>query len=562
MAGISQSAFLQALGWATLNSFWQMALLWAGFLTVQYFFRLSSHKKYLGALAALALGFAWFVGTFILYYQSGPAASLFVSTDAATPGLATWNIILSSASLAYLLLLMVPAYRLFKNWQYIEYLKKYGLEKSGLEYRLFVKKIAARLGIRKPVHVYISHLITSPVTIGYLKPIILLPVAALNGLNTQQVEAILLHELSHIRRYDYLINFIITLLHTLFYFNPFVKKFVHAIESERENCCDELVLQFQYDKLSYATALLTLEKNASSETILVMAAADKKHLLHRIQKIVGQEQKTSFSFHHFAGVMASFLLVILVNSLFFVGREQAVSAKDISFTAFESPLYGFDLKTADASELVTEHNGTLALQDQGPRQHVLVPSSTDADLIVEVPQEAPFTLEEHVIPVAYDASLALVNPEEQEQVTVTLEATKKVLATAQWQEVEKSIADGMNEVEKQMAKKEYLSALEKVDWKNLETRLLTQYEQIDWANIQTNLGQALVAIRLDSVEKSYIKILNQLEKTETQLSQSNCGTTVLPVPDASVQEIRVIKDNIRNKLDTIKANRNKKVISL
>src|SRR5687768_8603891 len=117
MAGISQSAFLQALGWATLNSFWQMALLWAAFLTVQYFFRLSSNKKYLGALAALGIGVAWFLATFLLYYQSGPAASLLVSRESA-PGSDTWNIILSSASLAYLLLLLVPAYCLFKNWQY------------------------------------------------------------------------------------------------------------------------------------------------------------------------------------------------------------------------------------------------------------------------------------------------------------------------------------------------------------------------------------------------------------------------------------------------------------
>lgn len=512
---------------------------------------------------ALGIGFGWFAGTFIMYYQSGPATSLFVSAESAAPGSATWNIILSSASLAYLLLLTVPAYRLFKNWQYIEYLKKYGLEKSGLEYRLFVKKIAARLGIKKPVHVYISHLITSPVTIGYLKPIILLPVAALNGLNTQQVEAILLHELSHIRRYDYLINFIITLLHTLFYFNPFVKKFVSAIESEREKCCDELVLQFQYDKLSYASALLTLEKNASSETILVMAAADKKHLLHRIQKIVGQEQKPSFSFHHFAGVMASFLLVILINSLFFVSREQAEAGRDISFTAFESPLYGFDLKKTDASEPVIDDQSSLAHIEMKPADRHPLPASPEDELIVFVPEQAePALLDEHVIPVAFDASLALVNPEEKQQVTVTLEATKKVLATTQWKEVEKSIADGMNEVEKSMAKKEYMKEIEKIDWKNLETKLLTQYEQLDWANIQNSLGQALVAIKLDSVEKSYVRILNQLEKTEVQLSNSSCGTTVLPVPDASVQEIRVIRDNIRNKLDCIKATRNKKVISL
>jgi beta-lactamase regulating signal transducer with metallopeptidase domain len=253
----------------------------------------------------------------------------------------TWNGILASASVAYLLLLLLPAYRLFKNWRYIEHLKKYGLQKTAMEYRLFVKKVAQRLGIKNTVHVYISHLVQSPVTIGYIKPIILLPIAAINSLSTRQVEAILLHELSHIKRYDYLINFIITLLQTLFYFNPFIKKFVSLIEFEREKCCDELVLQFQYDKISYASALLLLEKNLLDSEALVLAAAGKKHLLSRIEKIVGLEKKARFTFNQFAGLLASFLVALFIHSLLFVNKEVKLS-KNSTFTAFENPLYQYE----------------------------------------------------------------------------------------------------------------------------------------------------------------------------------------------------------------------------
>ena len=69
---------------------------------------------------------------------------------------------------------------------------------------MFAHKIAAQMSIGKSVQVWMSEFITSPVTVGYLKPMILLPVAAINHLSPQQIEAILLHELSHIKRFDYL----------------------------------------------------------------------------------------------------------------------------------------------------------------------------------------------------------------------------------------------------------------------------------------------------------------------------------------------------------------------
>ncbi|HEU0065402.1 MAG TPA: M56 family metallopeptidase, partial [Flavisolibacter sp.] len=291
MALWSQSHFLQSLGWATLNSFWQMALLWSLFLAAKSIFRISSEIRYKLATAAIIGGFGWFVLTFLLFYLDSGISGISLFNKSLYQSESLINILLLSASVSYLALLLFPAFRLFRNWRYVQKIKKEGLQKAGLNYRLYVQKIAAQLGIKKKVLLYLSELVTSPITIGYLKPIILLPVAALNNLTIQQAEAILLHELSHIRRYDYLFNFIISIINTILYFNPFVKQFMKVMEEERENCCDQLVLHYGYDKISYASALLTLEKASVSSQVLVLGAAGKKNLLNRIENIIGMEKK-------------------------------------------------------------------------------------------------------------------------------------------------------------------------------------------------------------------------------------------------------------------------------
>ncbi|RYZ52385.1 MAG: M56 family metallopeptidase, partial [Chitinophagaceae bacterium] len=270
MAALSQSHFLQALGWATLNSIWQMALLWAIFSGFNHLFKLSATRKYQWAVTAVLLGFAWFVSTFLFYYQNNSSSYAFFE-NTINQSNSLLNVCLLSASVTYLLLLVFPAIKLFRNWKFVKKIKEEGQLKAQLDYRLYVKKVSFLLGITKKVKVAVSTLVSSPVTVGYLKPVILLPVAAMNNLSQAQVEAILLHELSHIRRYDYLLNLVVSVLHTFLYFNPFVKSFMNVIETEREACCDELVLQFGYDKVSYASALLHLEKSSGRHQALAMA---------------------------------------------------------------------------------------------------------------------------------------------------------------------------------------------------------------------------------------------------------------------------------------------------
>lgn len=563
MATLGQSLFLQALGWATLNSFWQMAALWALYASIQHYFKLSAHQKYKVALVSLGLGFGWYAFTFLHFYNNGPQGTLLASANGIAPTSSTWSMILSSASIAYLLLLLFPAYRLVKNWQFIGTLRRQGLEKTDMSYRLFVKKVAHRLGINKSVHIYISQLVTSPVTIGYFKPIILLPVAALNSLTLQQAEAILLHELAHIKRSDFLINLIVTFLHTLFYYNPFLKKFVAVIEAEREKCCDELVLQFQYDKISYASALLTLEKNAAALQALTLAATGGQHLLKRIEKIVGMEKKPSFSFTHLAGIMASLLLVVFINSLLFVSKQKMEPRKDLSLVAFENPFYAADRGDRVLTSPKNKIPATapiIMMASVQVKKAQKVSLLTNEEVFLKEDTFYPSVEAQPFITVAYNEAEAAVSVAEKVQVSAAVAATKKVLSTNQWKEVEKEIGDGMTAAEKEIAHKEFLQELESLDWKNLENKLKTNYKDINWDKINLSLNEALVAMKLDSLHQTYSNILKELQLVEAKATQE-C-TTVLPLPDASTTEIMFIKEKIQSRIDSINAIRNKKVIAL
>ncbi|HKO81470.1 MAG TPA: M56 family metallopeptidase, partial [Chitinophagaceae bacterium] len=285
MFAIGQSNFLQALGWAVLNSLWQMALLWVVYQLVTALFRTakSSQKSSL-ATTLLFTGFAWFVFTFF---------AILADVSSAHSGYSSFIIINSNeevnnwlyttlpiASVVYLVLLILPLLNFIRNYRYVQVIRRYGLTKADVQWRMFVQKMAAQMGINKPVHVWMSEFVTSPVTIGYLKPIILLPVAAINHLSAEQTEAVLLHELSHIRRFDFLINIITKIIQTILYFNPFVKAFANIIEEEREKNCDEMVLQFQYEPHGYASALLALEKATQvSPSLAVAASGGKKNTL-------------------------------------------------------------------------------------------------------------------------------------------------------------------------------------------------------------------------------------------------------------------------------------------
>ncbi len=570
MANWSQSHILHSLGWATLNSFWQMALLWCLFLGASQLFRFSAQKKYQYSVLAIITGFAWFVFTFFYYYNSQPVTALAFITDTINAPGDLLNIFLYSASMAYLGLLVFPTYRLYRNWRFIRSIRREGLQKADYQYRLFVQKIAGRLGISQKVSLFVSEIARSPLTIGYFKPVILLPVAALNNLSTQQVEAILLHELSHIRRFDYLVNFMISIINTVLYFNPFVKLFMRHVEEERENCCDQLVLQFGYDKLGYASALLTLEKLSAHQQVLAIGATGKKLLVNRIEKIVGLEKKQSFKKSQLAGMFAALFCILLFNSILIIRETKREDSSVFTFNPMSNPFNLYERDRAEVkvpAEPAVVSSGKIVLPVSGQGVQ-LIPHAGEPvleDLAQEENQSgvAYQATENSFSYVAADAVDASLTMEEKETVRTMVENTRKVISGLQWSEIEKSIGDVLSEEEKLKAREEYYRELEKtVDFKKLEQNLKAQFQQVDLQRINTNLDKALTLMRMDSVQKSYQSILVQLEKARVA-AEASCVVPATPLPDQSVADLQRSTDEMRSKVDSLKALRQpRKVVRL
>ena len=122
-----------------------------------------------------------------------------------------------------------------------------------------VARLTRRLHIGRAVRLLESTLVDVPTVIGWLKPVVLLPASALAGLSPHQLEAILAHELAHIRRHDYLVNLLQTLVETLLFYHPAVWWLSRRIRAERENCCDDLAVSLCGDPVAYAAALAELE---------------------------------------------------------------------------------------------------------------------------------------------------------------------------------------------------------------------------------------------------------------------------------------------------------------
>ena len=328
MQTLAHSAFLRALGGALVNSVWQMGLLWLLYLIVTVNTRrFTASIRHSIAIFLLTAGTCCFIFSFSTYctdcdlgisiipvFFISAADNFYFGMHSLVTAV---NQTLPYAACGYLLVLM------FHLGQYSRYfcqsynLTTRGLQRISPQLRLFAEEVALHLGISKKVRIFLSELADSPMTIGFLKYIILIPLASINNLSTQQAETVLLHELAHIRRNDYLVNLLVTFVDLVFFFNPFSRLFVNTIKKERENSCDDLVLQFKYDAHTYVSALLSLEKSRRNSPPIVMAATgrDNKLLLQRVRRITGQRSTTS-------RLTPKFSLALLFFAIVGLGRLQ------------------------------------------------------------------------------------------------------------------------------------------------------------------------------------------------------------------------------------------------
>jgi uncharacterized protein (TIGR03435 family) len=205
-----------------------------------------------------------------------------ISNAARVEALLPW--IVSIWSLGVLLLLA----RAGAGWWRVRRLHKLALATMSSSWQATGNRLASRLGLARVIRIVELPYVDVPLVVGCLRPVVVLPIAALTQLNAAQVEAILAHELAHVRRHDYLVNLMQTLAETLLFYHPAVWWLSARIRDEREHCCDDVAVTVCGDPVSYAAALTELEAWRSGELSLA-AAATGGSLLNRVRRILRVE---------------------------------------------------------------------------------------------------------------------------------------------------------------------------------------------------------------------------------------------------------------------------------
>ncbi len=192
----------------------------------------------------------------------------------------------------WLFVFIVKMVKILSGFGYIQKIRHRKTHPADNFWNNRIVELRQRLMISKEVLLLQSELIKIPVVIGYFKPVILVPLGLLSQLPPEQVEAVLLHELAHIRRKDYLINLIQSLAETLFFFNPALLWISELIREERENCCDDIAIGEVENKNEFIHALVAFQEyNYNNMNARIAFAGTKNHLLNRVKRIVYNENK-------------------------------------------------------------------------------------------------------------------------------------------------------------------------------------------------------------------------------------------------------------------------------
>ncbi|HEX2750652.1 MAG TPA: M56 family metallopeptidase, partial [Verrucomicrobiales bacterium] len=169
------------------------------------------------------------------------------------------------------------------GWMQIGRWMRHGVNPAPLRWTAVLHKLVRESGLRRPVRLMASLKVAVPVTAGWLRPVILFPVSLLSGLPPRHVEALLAHELAHIRRMDYLVNLAQTALETLLFYHPAVWWTGRIIRQEREHCCDDAAVALHGDVQEYARALACL---ADMPSPVLIPAAKGGSLLLRLRRLL------------------------------------------------------------------------------------------------------------------------------------------------------------------------------------------------------------------------------------------------------------------------------------
>lgn len=375
-----------ALGWTLLHTLWQavlvalfIRLLWLGVSQRR------ARARYGLTLSALSLILAMAIATFAYYYRSyqpmtfeNPASALLampfpeetslprldwdsegITANPEAPEMSALTAAIYAVEgylpwlvAAWLLGTIIMGLRLAGGWWQLQRLSNKGIAPLPAEWADRFTRLTYRMGVRRRVALRFSRLVAEPIALKHLKPVILFPVGLINQLTTEQVEAILLHELAHIRRWDYLVNWLQSILELLFFYHPAVWWLSGQAREAREHCCDDLVLRRGGARpMLYAQTLTQLTAlSFTRKTKLAMSVKGTNGTFtQRVKRLFGHYE-TGFDWRK--PVLSAVVCTVLLLSLGLSSRAEEDTTVDVMK---ENP----ELATPAAMDTMAEQADTL-----------------------------------------------------------------------------------------------------------------------------------------------------------------------------------------------------------
>lgn len=571
--------FVRALGWTILHSMWQAFFIHACLRIVLKLWPLAGARiRYNLSLLSLTGIFTWFLATLYMHMQRlqeiqenilfagnhavsiSAAASqppVYPSQDPLMWMFPNLEMCFPFLVMLYIAGMAVMTIKLCSDLFQLQQIRTTRTEPMGAAWDKHLNRLAAQLQIPRKVKLLISSHVQVPVMLGFLKPLILLPIAMVNNLTEAQLEAVLLHELAHIKRNDYLLNIFQSIVETILFFNPFVWLISKTIRIEREHCCDDLVIANTVQPLQYAQALVALEQYRLTANRLTMAAADnKQHLFYRIKRIM--EMKTThlnYSQKFLAVLIIATGLVSIawlnpakgkdnatgqnliaekhaLNAL--SGNNNATSSRqakdqfkrqldaiaidtaiDLSAAGIPAPPPAPDMVVAPApnpalapiAPLKGSLSGTLAPITPMPPAPPVPPSNFDFSFnssFYPITDSTPINISTKINDVICDADVRVDKEEIRRQIREaqrSVQVAMKQLKEVDMKKVQAEIQAATKNINwsdvSEQARKESIAAMKNVNWDEVtkaKTEAAAALKNIDFAAINKNLNQAYASI--------------------------------------------------------------------
>jgi bla regulator protein blaR1 len=526
---------IQAFGWALLHSFWQALLVYACLRLVLLLWpQASSSIKYNLSFISLTGIFSWFIITLWQQLQTVQKIQLatqqmidtgmrrttvlelpaiYHSQTALTSIFPHLEFLFPLLTVIYVSGVAVMTIKLIVDLLQLRQIRRKQVLRIDPVWEQHLEKLLLQLQLSRKVKLLISEHIQVPVMIGFLKPLIILPVIMFNNLTAEQLEAILLHELAHIKRNDYLLNIFQSIVETILFFNPFIWLISKNIRIEREHCCDDLVISGQVQPLHYAKALVALEEYRLSVTALAMAAANnKQHLFNRIKRIMDMKTKNINYTQKLLAVLIIALGLVSIAWLNPAGKAAEKTTRVVKTPAVIAPAI-----VPHPIHFVNKVSDTLPAKQQLPKD------------------------------IAHDPNFT---KEQKEAMRESMAATEEAMKNIDWKKINEDVQNAMKEVNWTDINKSVNEAMKTIDWDQINKDIKESTK--DAKDIDIKAIQEGIRIGMESAKAAMANVNSEDVKNSITIAMKSAQQGMAQAQVAMAQ----VKNGATLTLQNVQTNRN------